>query len=203
MKRSSGQTNSPLFFSPGLGDTPLLGAFLAGLSFGSGLVGFWFPNVRTIQPLGTHARMLAETALIADSLQLDTFVHSAWRTPVVLPSAVDDRRDFGCRAPAPCVSDSAGVRSASGNASAFCSSTCLRCLILSCSSLTFVATAFLSSSKSSRSVSSVSAPLSRSCSASSLVVHEEWQIEQHGGRELSEEGRKGGNRSNQITCPNP
>ena len=69
------------------------------LSFGVRL-GFWFPNVRTIQPLGTHARMLAETALIADSLQLDTFVHSAWRTPVVLPSAfrqsaVDDRRDFG------------------------------------------------------------------------------------------------------------
>ena len=63
------------------------------LSFGVRL-GFWFPNVRTIQPLGTHARMLAETALIADSLQLDTFVHSAWRTPVVLPSAVDDRRDF-------------------------------------------------------------------------------------------------------------
>ena len=54
------------------------------LSFGVRL-GFWFPNVRTIQPLGTHARMLAETALIADSLQLDTFVHSAWRTPVVLP----------------------------------------------------------------------------------------------------------------------
>ena len=79
---------------PTLGDTPLLSAFDLACPSGPGLVGFWFPNVRTIQPLGTHARMLAETALIADSLQLDTFVHSAWRTPVVLPSAVDDRRDF-------------------------------------------------------------------------------------------------------------
>ena len=92
-----GQTNSPLFFFTPLGGyTVAWCIFWPGLSFGVRF-GFWVPNVRTIQPLGTHARMLAETALIADSLQLDTFVHSAWRTPVVLPSAVDDRRDFSCK----------------------------------------------------------------------------------------------------------
>ena len=87
MKRSLGQTNTPLFFTHPWGIHRCLVHLVLACPSGPGLVGFWFPNVRTIQPLGTHARMLAETALIADSLQLDTFVHSAWRTPVVLPSA--------------------------------------------------------------------------------------------------------------------
>ena len=93
MKKVLGPNKLPVFFTPPWGIHRCLVHGCPVLSFGVRL-GFWFPNVRTIQPLGTHARMLAETALIADSLQLDTFVHSAWRTPVVLPSAVDDRRDF-------------------------------------------------------------------------------------------------------------
>ena len=48
-------------------------------------------TLASMPPLGTRARVLAETTLIADSVQLDAFVHSAWRTPVVITS-VEERR---------------------------------------------------------------------------------------------------------------
>ncbi|XRB22774.1 hypothetical protein RI054_32g126260 [Pseudoscourfieldia marina] len=50
-------------------------------------------TLASLPPLGTRARVLAETALIADSVQLDAFVHSAWRTPVVITS-IEERREF-------------------------------------------------------------------------------------------------------------